>query len=92
MSLRHTVSRTLDRMMGIEPLYAHCDVPCGIYDPHLAGVAAKTVNAMVKKVQDLPSPTPQSGAHEVLEYRNTVIRMVQTKEQMEILAAWALPR
>ena len=23
--------------------HAHCDVPCGIYDPHLAQIAAHTV-------------------------------------------------
>ena len=46
----------VDRLLGIEPLYAHCDVPCGIYDPHLASLAAKTVHTMVKKVTDLPCP------------------------------------
>ena len=95
MSWRHTVSRMLDRIVGIEPLYAHCDVPCGIYDPHLAGVAAKTVYMMVKKVRDLPMPHPKASEDEVLEYRNTVIRMVQTKEQhaqlckQELLILWS---
>ena len=86
--LRHRWgSRVVDQLLGIEPIYAHCDVPCGIYDPHLASVAAKTVHAMVKKASDL------SGNE--LEMRNSLIRMVQTKEQhaqlckQELLILWS---
>ena len=95
MSLRDTAIRTLDRVLGIEPIYAHCDVPCGIYDPHTAAVAAKTVHAMVKKVTDLPAPGAQAKPAEVLEYRNTLIRMITTKEQhaqlckQELLILWS---
>ena len=93
MSLK-PMTRTLDRILGIEPLYAHCDVPCGIYDPHLAAVAAKTVFTMVKKVTDLPDPGAKASPSEALEYRNTVVRMTTTKEQhaqlckQELLILW----
>lgn len=92
MTLRQTVARTLDRLLKIEPLYAHCDVPCGIYDPHQAAVAAKTVHTMNKKVTELPAPG--SSPQEQLEHRNTIIRMVQTKEahaqlcKQELLILW----
>ena len=91
MSLR-TLVRIFDRLLGIEPLYAHCDVPCGIYDPHLAAVSAKTVHTMNKKLTDLPAPG--SSAQENLEHRNTIVRMVQTKEthtqlcKQELLILW----
>ena len=94
MSLHHSIARVMDQLFGIEPLYAHCDVPCGIYDPHLAAVAAKTVWTMVKKVQDLPTPGPSASPAEVLEHRNTIVRMVTTKEQhaqlckQELLILW----
>ena len=94
MSLKQSLIRVVDRLVGIEPLYAHCDVPCGIYDPHLAGVSAKTVHTMNKKLTDLPTPGPSASANEVLEHRNTVIRMVQTKEahaqlcKQELLILW----
>ena len=94
MSWMQTVNRVLDRLLRIEPLYAHCDVPCGIYDPHGAAIAAKTVHAMNKKVTDLPTPGPNASAQESLEHRNTVIRMVQTKEahaqicKQELLLLW----
>lgn len=94
MSLRHTIMRTLDRLLGIEPLYAHCDVPCGIYDPHGATIAAKTVHTMNKKLTDLPAPPAGAAAQQQLEHRNTVVRMVQTKEahaqlcKQELLILW----
>ena len=87
MSVTSQISRFVDRALGIEPIYAHCDVPCGIYDPHLAAVAAKTVYTMVKKASDLDASN--------LEGRNNLIRMVQTKEQhaqlckQELLILWS---
>ena len=89
-----SVARVLDRLLGVEPLYAHCDVPCGIYDPHLAGVSAKTVYTMNKKLTDLPLPAATASPQEQLEHRNTVVRMVQTKEahaqlcKQELLILW----
>ena len=35
-------------------VYAHCDVPCGIYDPHQAELAARTVARMVELIGQLP--------------------------------------
>ena len=94
MSVKEPLARIVDRIFGIEPLYAHCDVPCGIYDPHLAAVSAKTVHTMNKKITDLPTPGPGAPANDVLEHRNTLIRMVQTKEahaqlcKQELLILW----
>lgn len=89
------VSSLFDKLFGIEPLHAHCDVPCGIYDPHTAVIAAKTVHAMNTKVTGLPVPGSVASAGEVLEYRNTLVRMVQTKEhhaqicKQELLILWS---
>ena len=75
--ISHTVG-LFDRLLSIEKVHAHCDVPCGIYDPHGAAIAAKTVHTMNKKLTDLGMPG--ASAQEQLEHRNTVVRMVQTKE------------
>ncbi len=94
MSFGATLTSILDRWLGIEPLFAHCDVPCGIYDPHLAALSAKTVHAMNTKLTALPTPGPAASAQEVLEHRNTIVRMVQTKEshaqicKQELLILW----
>ncbi len=95
MPVTAVVTRVVDRLLGIEPLHAHCDVPCGIYDPHLAAISAKTVHTMNKKLTDLPTPGPTASPNEVLEHRNTIVRMVQTKEahaqlcKQELLILWA---
>ena len=94
MALAQQCTHLMDRVLGIEPLYAHCDVPCGIYDPHGAAIAAKTVYTMNKKLTELPMPGPQASAQEQLEHRNTIVRMVQTKEahaqicKQELLIFW----
>jgi len=55
--------------------YAHCDIPCGIYDPTPATIAANTVAKMVEKIEQLPQ-----GATD-LASRNSFVRMVTVKEQ-----------
>lgn len=35
--------------------YAHCDIPCGIYDPHQAQIAALTTVRMVQLIEALDS-------------------------------------
>jgi len=88
------LTRILDQILGIEPLYAHCDVPCGIYDPHGAQISAKTVHTMNTKVTALPVPPSSAPAQDQLEYRNILVRMVQTKEshaqlcKQELLILW----
>ena len=94
MMWRDTLTRFADRLFGIEPLHAHCDVPCGIYDPHQAAIAAKTVHTMNTKLTSLPTPASGALAQEHLEHRNTIVRMVQTKEahaqvcKQELLILW----
>ncbi len=43
----------MKKILGIEKAFAHCDVPCGIYDPHLAQVSAHTVVRMVQLMSAL---------------------------------------
>lgn len=67
---------------------AHCDVPCGIYDPKPAQIAAATVAKMVEKIEAL-DPSDNS-----MENRNNFVRMVWTKEEHarkckeELLILW----
>ncbi|MER3420466.1 MAG: superoxide dismutase, Ni, partial [Chloroflexota bacterium] len=44
----------LDRVSPPRSARAHCDIPCGIYDPHAAQVAALTVIRMVQLIEALP--------------------------------------
>jgi nickel superoxide dismutase len=55
--------------------YAHCDIPCGIYDPTPAKIAADTVAKMVEKIGQLPKNATD------LPTGNSFVRMVVVKEQ-----------
>jgi nickel superoxide dismutase len=55
--------------------HAHCDIPCGIYDPTAAKIAADTVAKMVEKIGQL---TPNATD---VATRNSFVRMVTVKEQ-----------
>ena len=59
---------------------AHCDIPCGIYDPIAAKIAAQTVQKMVQRIQGLKVPGPGDDAAAVQAYVNTVSRYVAVKE------------
>jgi nickel superoxide dismutase len=68
---------TLDKVFGIEEVKAHCDIPCGIYDPITAQIAALTVVRMIDLATDLEKNTADKG----LAYLNTVSRYVAVKEE-----------
>jgi len=37
----------------IKPVYAHCDLPCGVYDPAQARIEAQSVKAVMEKYDGL---------------------------------------
>jgi nickel superoxide dismutase len=55
--------------------YAHCDIPCGIYDPHEAEIAAETVEKMVSLLNDLGE---NDGS---IAFRNSTVRYIAAKEE-----------
>ena len=60
MSLAHKLLRALDHVRPAPVAYAHCDIPCGIYDPHHAQLAAHTVIRMVDLIGQLEKPGPNA--------------------------------
>ena len=64
---------------------AHCDGPCGVYDPASARIAAEAVLSMTKKILDLQVPSG-SDPNAMAAYENTVTRYVQIKEEQAQLA------
>jgi len=69
--------QSLEKAFGIEEAKAHCDIPCGIYDPITAQIAALTVVRMIDLATDLDKNTAEKG----LAYHNTVSRYVAVKEE-----------
>jgi len=60
----------------IKPVYAHCDVPCGIYETDTMTHAADTVKSMMVKYAELGEVDDEDP-----ESMNKAIRCVATKEQ-----------
>jgi nickel superoxide dismutase len=63
----------LDKKKRFERAQAHCDVPCGIYDPISAQIAALTVVRMMDLMSDLKG--------EGLAYDNSLSRYIAVKEE-----------
>lgn len=67
---------------------AHCDGPCGVYDPASARIYAEAVLSMTKKILDL---NPSAGNHAIA---NTLSRYIAVKEEQaqktkeELLILW----
>lgn len=51
--------------LPLETAYAHCDIPCGIYDPHAAQVGAHTVIRMTQMLSDLKRDDETKAEHDV---------------------------
>jgi len=81
MSLLHRLFEAMDRVSPAPVADAHCDIPCGIYDPHHAQLAAHTVIRMNMLINDLPKPFPGDSAAQVEEYTHKLARYTATKEQ-----------
>ena len=68
--------------LKVERAHAHCDIPCGIYDPIAAKIAAQTVQKMVLRIQALEAPGSQRRRRQLaFTYANTIARYVTVKEE-----------
>ena len=63
--LRAATQSVVDALLPPTPVYAHCDIPCGIYDPHEAQISALTVVRMDQLIAELPMPGPNLEARGV---------------------------
>ena len=72
---------------------AHCDGPCGVYDPASARIAGEAVQSMTKKMLALECPSNCEGAA-MASYMNTMSRYAAIKEEEaqkckdELLVLW----
>lgn len=78
---------------NFETAEAHCDAPCGVYDPASARIAAEAVLSMTKKILDLKAPD-SGDAKATANYHNTLTRYIMVKEEQarvakdELLILW----
>jgi nickel superoxide dismutase len=73
--------RLLDRISEPQTAHAHCDIPCGIYDPHLAQIAALTCIRMNQLIADLEAPGMDAPGDDRKKFLNSYARYVTVKEE-----------
>ncbi len=80
-----------DRQIKAE---AHCDGPCGVYDPSSIRVAAEAVLSITKKIHKLECPGTEGTSEAHIAFQNTLARFIRIKEEQaelakrEILILW----
>ena len=89
----HTALSLILQNIPSEKVHAHCDGPCGVYDPSSTRVAAEAVLSMTKKLLALAPPDGNDPAAWAA-YNNTFSRYVAVKEEQaqeakkELLILW----
>jgi nickel superoxide dismutase len=53
---------------------AHCDLPCGVYDPAQARIEAESVKAIMEKYQDNEDPVFRTRALQIKEQRAELVK------------------
>jgi len=73
----HKLLQTADRVLDFDRAQAHCDIPCGIYDPTPAQIDALTVVRMMDLMHELDKSEDKSK----LSYHNSMNRYIAVKEE-----------
>jgi nickel superoxide dismutase len=72
--MMYSLVKGLDKVFGFERAKAHCDIPCGIYDPITAQIAALTVVRMMDLMDGLANTGDKA-------YANSMSRNIEVKEE-----------
>ncbi len=91
------LEKYLAKFFPILTAEAHCDIPCGIYEPTQAKIAAQTVLRMVLQIGELHPPTGFPLDFDLTAMKalaNSMMRRIAVKEEhaslckKEILTLW----
>jgi len=55
-------------------VHAHCDLPCGVYDPAQARIEAESVKAICEKYQQNTDPEFRARAIDIKEQRSELVK------------------
>ncbi|MSQ14467.1 MAG: superoxide dismutase, Ni [Dehalococcoidia bacterium] len=80
-SLIHGAFEVVNKAFPARVAHAHCDIPCGIYDPHMAQLAALTVVRMNQLIQNLPVPAMDASPQDRNTYVAQLSRYTKVKEE-----------
>ena len=62
------------RMFSTVEATAHCDLPCGVYDPAQARIEAESIKAIIAKVADNDDPDFRTRAVLIKEQRSELVK------------------
>jgi nickel superoxide dismutase len=80
-STRGIVERLVDIVLPPRAVYAHCDIPCGIYDPIDAQLSALTILRMDQLIGELAGPAMEGKPEDRAAYLSKLSRYTTVKEQ-----------
>jgi nickel superoxide dismutase len=67
--------RLLTRLLAPKAIaHAHCDLPCGVYDPAQARIEAESVKAIIEKYNASEDPAFRSRAIVIKEERSDLVK------------------
>jgi nickel superoxide dismutase len=67
--------RLLERLLAPKAtVHAHCDLPCGVYDPAQARIEAESVKAISQKYQDNSDPVFRERCLLIKEQRSELVK------------------
>lgn len=62
------------KLSFIKPVYAHCDLPCGVYDPAQARIEAESVHMIMQKYDGLGHEEDKWRAVFIKEQRAELVK------------------
>jgi nickel superoxide dismutase len=74
MSLIARLFAAADHAVAPRTVHAHCDLPCGVYDPAQARIEAESVKACQQKYADNDDPVFRQRAVQIKEERADLVK------------------
>jgi nickel superoxide dismutase len=71
--LPHIINQA-ERVLGVTTVSAHCDLPCGVYDPAQARIEAESVQKIMEKMKSEQDPDFHTRAILIKEQRAELVK------------------
>jgi nickel superoxide dismutase len=84
--MRRTILEAL--LKPARTVHAHCDLPCGVYDPAQARIEAESIKAIQERYQD--ADNKKSPAESVDEYRSRSLTIKEERADLVKHHLWVL--
>jgi nickel superoxide dismutase len=88
MAIVDHILAALDRFSPPETAHAHCDLPCGVYDPAQARIEAQSVKAVQERYQN--ADKSKSAAETVEDYRSRCLNIKEQRANLVKEHLWVL--